>query len=96
MFCFKRIKNEKKKSRGVFSASQKFDYYKKRLGKVRGGQLIYRSNWIDGFTDPHVRENYKAVVSEINKCKKNKVPFNDYYLSLIGYRNGLKAKLKNG
>jgi len=79
-----------------YSSLQKKYYHESRLKKnIKETKKLYSKNWLDGFNDDHVSDNLIAVKDEIARAKKNKISSkSNYYICLIGYKNGLLARLK--
>lgn len=76
-----------------YTVEQRANFHKRRVNntKVSENKQCYSRNWLDGYTDTHAENNYKAVCAEI-KQKKGHVS-KPYSIVLHGYRNGLKAQL---
>ncbi|MDE7215817.1 MAG: hypothetical protein K2O08_03320 [Clostridia bacterium] len=84
----------KNKKRKKFAVSRRYAYHNKRLNdrNISENKRIYSKQWIDGYNDPYVKTNYDAVCDEIQRSK-GKISRN-YSIVLNGYKNGLKARLK--
>lgn len=82
-----------KKNFRKYSFAEKMRYHLNR-SSGSSNKAVYSRHWVDGATDTHAENNYNAVKSEISNRKAKKVPFSVYDIGLIGYRNGLRAKLK--
>lgn len=79
-----------------YSAMEKRAYHTLRCKNknVSARKQAYSRGWLDGFEDKHSKVNLIAVQHELSTRRKNKVKFNAYDCSLLGYKNGLVTSIK--
>lgn len=60
-----------KKQTRKYSLAEKAKYHKNRLQspKATENQKVYSRNWLDGFNDEHVNDNFQAIKKELNQRK---------------------------
>lgn len=87
----RRCSNNKKR----YSTKEKIEYHTLRLnGNVSEGKKTYSRHWLKGYKDPFYSHNLASVKYEINDRRKNHVPFSNYDIVLLGYKNGLEERNK--
>ena len=90
-------KTKKKTNKKQYSVDQKVRYHHRRINgyeKATDNQVVYSGAWLDGYYDERAKNNLSAVKSEISRRRRDKIPFSQYDVNLVGYRNGLSSKLK--
>ena len=80
-------------ARERYSIKDRAAYHKSRMddSTISVNKRSYSRHWMDGFTDKHPSDNYRAICAEI-RAKKGRMSSTDRRL-FYGYRNGLKAQL---
>lgn len=79
-----------------YSTTQKIEYHANRLknSRISDDKKVYSRNWLEGYNDPHYKFNLGGAKSELSARRKNKVPFSNYDIGLLGYENGLRERNK--
>lgn len=88
---------KRRKGRIHYSSEEKKRYHERRSKLSDGIKSYYSREWLSGFNEQstHLSNNLYAAKREFELRRKNKVPFSDYDIGLIAYRNGLSCRLKS-